>query len=63
MAHTKIHQILQDENKLDAKNYSHLVSIRRGRENSWLDKGYEVVKENHDSLLMGKKRIKEEGVV
>ena len=57
MSHSKITQHLQDGTTLNVKGYSHVVCVRNGREQEWIDKGYEIIESHADAHVIGKKKV------
>lgn len=51
--HTNHHNHLTGAEPLDTNAYSRVISVRRDNVQSWKDKGYEVIADDHQSCLMG----------
>lgn len=57
MSHASHHNILNGTKQIEGKeNYSHIVSVRSDKVQSWLDKGYEIIDQSEDAYLIGKKK-------
>ena len=53
--HTKLMQNLQGGSQ--AKGYSHTVCVRKEKQDVWTKKGYVVIEESADAILLGKKKV------
>ena len=53
--HTKLHQHLQGGSQV--KCYSHTVCVRKDKQDSWISKGYQVIQDSEDAVLLGKKKV------
>lgn len=60
ISHSKGMQHLVDGNTLNVKGYSHVVCVRQDKKEAWLKKGYEVINESADALIVGKKKLSQE---
>lgn len=58
MSHTDQHNHLTGAEPLNTKDFIHVISVRRDHVQSWKDKGYEVISDDHQSALMGKRKEK-----
>lgn len=56
VSHTKLHNHLTSGKPLNIKGYSHVVAVRKDKTQSWLDKGYEIIQDSEDAVLVGKKK-------
>ena len=55
MSHTKLMQNLQGGSQV--KGYSHTVCVRKEKQDTWISKGYQIIQESSDSVLLGKKKV------
>jgi hypothetical protein len=55
--HTKLMQNLQSGSQ--AKEYSHTVCVRKEKQDEWKNKGYVVIEESEDAIMLGKKKVLE----
>ena len=54
--HTKVMQDLVEGKTFNIKGYSHVVCVRQDKKESWIEKGYEVIGESADAVMVGKKK-------
>lgn len=55
--HTKLGQELQEGSQ--TKGYSHTVCVRKDKQDTWIKKGYVVIQDSSDSVMLGKNKVEE----
>ena len=53
---SKLHQHLMNGNTINIEGFSHTVCIRPDALQSWSAKKYEVIEDDGDTLLIGKRK-------